>query len=60
MYYVDSNIFIHPIIYDEAAIPEARRCREFLLKIAFGDIEAYTSLATWDEVTWVVRRIVGG
>ncbi len=59
MLYVDSNIFIYPIIYDEASIEKASRCRQFLLKIAMGRVEACTSTLTWDEVVWVVRRIVG-
>jgi hypothetical protein len=57
--YVDSNIFIYPIIYDEAAVSEAKRSKDFLLKIASGKIEAYTSTLTWDEVTWIIRRIFG-
>ncbi|MBC7113150.1 MAG: hypothetical protein H5T34_03910, partial [Candidatus Methanomethyliales bacterium] len=48
--YIDSNIFVYPIIYDGAAIPEARRSREFLLEVARGRFEAYTSVLTWDEV----------
>lgn len=59
MFYVDSNVFIYPIIYDEAAVPEARKSRGFLLEIALGRIEAYTSTLTWDEVTWIVRRLLG-
>ena len=59
MFYVDSNIFIYPIIYDQTAIPEARKSRNFLLEIALGKIEAYTSPLTWDEVAWIVRRILG-
>lgn len=59
MLYVDSNIFVYPIIYDEEAIPEARRSREFLLEVARGKVEAYTSILTWDEVTWILRRLYG-
>ena len=59
MFYVDSNVFIYPIIYDEATVPEARKSRRFLLEIALGRIEAYTSTLTWDEVTWIVRRLLG-
>ncbi|MEM3479804.1 MAG: type II toxin-antitoxin system VapC family toxin [Candidatus Bathyarchaeia archaeon] len=59
LYYVDSNVFIYSVIYDEVFVPEARKCREFLLKIALGEIEAHTSLITWDEVTWIVKKIMG-
>ena len=57
--YVDSNIFIYPAVYDPAAIPEAAKARARLQEIASGSIEAYTSTVTWDEVTWVVRRLFG-
>jgi predicted nucleic acid-binding protein len=59
LFYIDSNIFIYPVIYDEDAISESKNCKSFLLKIASGGVEAYTSVITWDEVTWVARRILG-
>ena len=59
MLYIDSNIFIYPIIYDETVIREAKKSREFLLGIAQGKIEAYTSTITWDEVAWIVRKLLG-
>lgn len=59
MSYVDSNIFIYPIIYDPASIREAARARDFLLEIALGKIEAYASPITWDEIAWVVRKVLG-
>lgn len=57
--YVDSNVFIYPIIYDEEAVVEAKKSRDFLVKMALGKIEAYTSPLTWDEVTWVIRKLFG-
>ena len=59
MLYIDSNISIYPIIYDETAVKESRKSKEFLLKIALGKIEAYTSSITWDEVVWVVWKLFG-
>ena len=59
MLYVDFNIFIYPIIYDQAVIKEAKKSREFLLEIARGKIEAYTSTLTWDEVAWILRKLLG-
>jgi len=56
---VDSNIFIYPAIYDPAAIPEAAKAKANLQEIASASIEAYTSTLTWDELTWVVRRLFG-
>ncbi|MCX8183373.1 MAG: type II toxin-antitoxin system VapC family toxin [Crenarchaeota archaeon] len=59
MSYIDSNIFIYPIIYDPASVREAAQARGFLREIALGKIEAYASPITWDEVAWVVRKILG-
>lgn len=58
-YYIDSNVFIYPIIYDEKAVHEAGRTKEILLKIASGKIEAYTASITWDEIVWTVRKLFG-
>lgn len=58
-FYIDSNVFIYPVIYDENVVVEARRAKEFLLKISSGEIEAYTSCFTWDEMVWVVRKLFG-
>lgn len=57
--YIDSNIFIYPIVYDPSSIREALRAKNFLRKIALGEIEAYVSPVTWDEVVWVVRKVLG-
>jgi len=57
--YVDSNIFLYPIIYDVNTVAEAKRSKDFLLKIAKGDVEACTAIITWDEIVWVVRKIFG-
>jgi len=57
--YVDSDVFLYPVIYDETAVVEAKESKDLLLKIALGKIEAYTSSITWDEITWVVRKLFG-
>jgi len=57
--YIDSNVFIYPVIYDPDAIPEAARARARLREIVSGSIEACTSTLTWDEVAWVTRRFFG-
>ncbi len=58
MLYVDSNVFIYPVIYD-LRCERARRSKDLLLKIASGEVTACTSLLTWDEVVWVVRKLAG-
>jgi len=52
---VDGGVFIYPTIYDPWGIPGAASAR--LDEIASGTIGARTSTLTWDEVTWVVRRL---
>ncbi len=59
MIYIDSSIFIHPIIHDPRVLEEAARSRNRLREVASGRIEAYTSTLTWDEVVWVTRRFFG-
>ena len=55
--YVDSKGFIYPATYDPRSIPEAASAMARLNEIASGTVEARTSTLTWDEVTWVVRRL---
>ncbi|MGQ9552138.1 MAG: type II toxin-antitoxin system VapC family toxin [Candidatus Bathycorpusculaceae bacterium] len=55
--YIDSNIFLHAIIYDLQTIAEARNSKDLLLKIARGEVEAYTATITWDEIAWILRKI---
>ncbi len=59
MPYLDSNVFIYPVIYDEEAEPKARKAKELLLKVENGKLSAFTSTLTWDEVVWVVSRVMG-
>jgi len=57
--YIDSNVFLYPVVYDLGAVVEARRCKDLLLRIVQGDVEACTATVTWDEVAWVVRKLFG-
>jgi predicted nucleic acid-binding protein len=59
MLYVDSNVFIYPVVYDEKFVKSARICKKILIKIARGEIEAATASLTWDELVWVVRKTLG-
>ncbi len=58
MAYIDSNVFIYPILYSEEE-PKVRKAKEILLRIEKGELTAYTSTLTWDEVVWVVRKTMG-
>lgn len=55
--YIDSNVFIFPIIYED--IPKAEKAKEILRDIEKRRITAYTSILTWDEVVWVVFKVLG-
>ena len=55
--YVDSKVFIAPLIYEEAG--GAKAAAGVLKLIEEGQVTAYTSTLTWDEVVWVVRRALG-
>lgn len=54
--YVDSNVFITPLLYDA---PRSEAAAAVLKMIETKKISAYTSTLTWDEVVWVVRRTLG-
>jgi hypothetical protein len=54
---VDSNVFIYPIIYDETKVPEVSRAKGILIEIAEGRLKACSSVLTWDEIVYVVRKI---
>ncbi len=57
IYYVDSNIFLNPVLYQD--LPEVEFSREVILSIEKGDIQAYTSTLTWDEISHVVEKLLG-
>jgi predicted nucleic acid-binding protein len=57
--YVDANVFLNAILYDPAENPEARRAVAFLETIKQDVVHATTSLLTWDEFVWVVRKELG-
>jgi hypothetical protein len=59
MLYVDSNIFIYPALYTTEADPKAKKAKKVLLSIEKGELAAYTSTLTWDEVVWVVSKTLG-
>jgi len=59
MLYIDSNVFIYPVIYQTEKQQKAKKTKEMLLKIESGELSAYTSTLTWDEVVWVVSRVLG-
>jgi predicted nucleic acid-binding protein len=57
--YVDSNVFLYPVLYDSSTDEKARKARDILDQITAGELKAYTSTLTWDEVTWVTTKLLG-
>lgn len=57
MKYLDSNIFLYPVIYPESD-KKAAAAKSILLEIANGK-GAFTSALTWDEVCWVCKKHFG-
>jgi len=56
-FYIDSNVFLYPILYND--LKESETAREILSEIELKNIQAYTSTLTWDEVSYVAERILG-
>ncbi len=59
MIYVDANVFIYPVIYDETTEKRALTAKNILIKIAEGTLESATASLTWDELTWIIRKTLG-
>ncbi len=59
MYYVDTNVFVYPLIYSESRDRRALYARNILTRIASGELKAATSSLTWDEFTWVILKTLG-
>jgi predicted nucleic acid-binding protein len=59
MPYLDSNVFIYPVIYPANTQPKAKKAKEILHDVEKGKLTAYTSTLTWDEVVWVINRVMG-
>lgn len=59
MAYIDSNVFLYPILYTAEVEPKVKKAKEILINIESSKLRAYTSTLTWDEVVWVVRKTMG-
>jgi len=55
--YVDSNVFILPVLGEKSR--RAEGARRALERVEAGEFVAYTSVLTWDEVVWVVSKVMG-
>jgi uncharacterized protein len=57
--YVDSNIFVYPVLYSQETDVRVKKASEILRDIASGELLAFTSTLTWDEVVWTIRKFLG-
>lgn len=57
--YLDSNVFIYPIIYDDRTVAKARTARKILAKVSAGHVSGFTATLTWDEVVWATLKTLG-
>ena len=56
MIYLDANIFVYALGNIDI---KTQACIKILDKIVKGEIEAYTSLLTWDEFLHAIRKQMG-
>ena len=56
--YADAGAFLLPVLHSERLPPAAAAAR-FLQAMAAGDRSVTTATLTWDEVVYVVRRLLG-
>ncbi len=57
--YIDSNIFVYPVLYSQETDVRVKKAAEILRNIASGELLAFTSSLTWDEVVWTIRKFLG-
>lgn len=54
--YIDTNVFLNPILYNLEDSEDARKADHFLKNIISNKILAYTSVLTWDEFAWILHK----
>jgi len=54
--YIDTNIFLNPILYDSNKNQEAKKSKNFLEEIITNKKLGFTSVLTWDEFVWIIRK----
>lgn len=59
MMYLDSNVFIYPLIYESDLEESVKKAGYYLDLLITGKIVGYTCTLTWDEVFYIVKRSIG-
>ena len=57
--YIDTNVFLNPVLYDVEENYEAKRAQLFLEKVISNQISGITSTLTWDEFVWIINKTLG-
>lgn len=58
MKYLDANIFLYYLLNPESDKTRIA-AKALLMKVADGSVHGATSVLTWDEIVWVVKKKVG-
>ncbi len=58
MKYLDANIFLYYILNPELD-KNGIAAKSLLIKVADGSIQGATSVLTWDEIVWSVKKKAG-
>jgi len=53
--YIDSNIFINAFIYEGV---KAEKCRRIVSDVVQGKIKGVTSVLTWDEIVYSIKKLL--
>jgi len=59
MIYLDSNVFLFALLYDDKDLSETFFAKDLLKGIIEHKVQACSSVLTWDEVVYVVRKKFG-
>ncbi len=59
MIYLDSNVFLYAILYEENSFPQVHQSKQIINDVINHNVQACTSILTWDEIVFVVRKKIG-
>jgi len=54
--YIDVNVLLNPVLYDATTVPAAKASADFLTRMMAGEIKGITSVLSWDEFVWIIRK----
>src|SRR5579871_3685020 len=59
MVYLDSSVFVYAVTHDPTKNKKAKEAVNLLTAVEEGRTRGVTSILTWDELSWVVRKLEG-